>query len=89
MSTAARLRLKLKEYLFPRFRPIALARWLWKKVYRPIKQPMRRSYTIESASDCLRRNGFSIEHTITKDSNPDAPLAGAHVVILVTRKASS
>jgi len=89
MSTSARLRLKLEEYVFPRFRPVALGRWLWKKVYKPIRQPMRRSYTIESASECLRENGFIIERTITKKSDPGAPLAGAHVVILVARKAAS
>ncbi len=88
MGLADRLQLKLREYFFPKFRPVAFARWAWKKIHKPIRQPMRRSYTIASAQDCLKRAGFLVIQTITRLSSPEAPLAGKHVVLLVARKAA-
>jgi ubiquinone/menaquinone biosynthesis C-methylase UbiE len=88
MSRVERLQQKVREYLFPRLRVGALLRWLGKKLYKPIKQPSRRSYTVDSATDCLVRNGFQLERVISIESDPSAPLAGKHVVILVGRKGS-
>lgn len=86
MSRADRLRLKVREYIFPRFRPIAMFRWAWKKAYKPIHQPFRRGYTLASARDLLSRNGFDVEQTITLKSDPYAPLAGSHVAILIASR---
>jgi len=86
MSVLQRVTLKMREFLFPHFRPKALFRWVRKKVGHPIVQPLRRSYTIESARECLQRSGLSVERTLTQQTHPDAPLAGPHVVILVARK---
>ena len=86
MTLIERLKLKVREFIFPRFRPRALVRWILKKANHPIVQPLRRSYTIDTAKDCLERNGFALERTITRKTDPEAPLAGGHVVILIARK---
>lgn len=86
MGAKERLRLKVREYLFPRFRPFKFAKWLVKKIYKPISQPMRRSYTVSTAENCLTRNGFAMEKVISLETAPQAPLAGKHVVILIARK---
>jgi ubiquinone/menaquinone biosynthesis C-methylase UbiE len=91
MSFGERIRQKLREYLIPRPRPIRFARWLAKTVYKlrkPIRQPQRRISTIEAASDCFRRIGFSVERVVTQQNAPEAHLAGEHVVIFVARRPS-
>jgi SAM-dependent methyltransferase len=86
MSRFQRLALKFKEFFVPRLRPLALASWIKKKFWRPIRQPLRKSYTIESAQDCLQRGGLIVKRIITRQTHPAAPLAGGHVVILVAQK---
>jgi ubiquinone/menaquinone biosynthesis C-methylase UbiE len=86
MTRTDRLRQKLREYVFPRPRPVALARWVWKKVYRPITQPMHRNYTPDGARACLERNGFRVARTVTLATDPGAPLAGRHVVVYVATR---
>jgi len=86
MTRLARLSVKVREYLLPRFRPIALLKWARKKLRHRIVQPLRKSYTVDSAQRCLERNGLAVTQLITRRTHPDAPLAGDHVVILVARK---
>ena len=82
-----RAALKFRQYIFPRFRPIELSLWLrkWfrKKLHHPIVQPLRKSYTVESARESLLRNGLRTVRVINRRTEPEAPLAGPHVVILV------
>jgi ubiquinone/menaquinone biosynthesis C-methylase UbiE len=87
MTRRQRLAVKLREYLFPRFRPIAFLKWARKKVRHRIVQPLRKSYTIETARQCLERCGLKVTRVITRKAEPTAPLVGDHVVILVSRKA--
>jgi ubiquinone/menaquinone biosynthesis C-methylase UbiE len=87
MTRRQRLAVKLREYLFPRFRPIAFLKWARKKVRHRIVQPLRKSYTIETARQCLERCGLEVTRVITRKAEPTAPLIGDHVVILVSRKA--
>lgn len=86
LSTSQRFLLKLRQYIYPRFRPIQLARWARKKLHNPIVQPFRKAYTIEGARECIERSGLKVTEVITKTTHPAAPLAGPHVVILVARK---
>jgi ubiquinone/menaquinone biosynthesis C-methylase UbiE len=86
MKWRGRLAVKVREYLFPQFRPLALLKWLRKKLRHRIVQPLRKSYTIETARGCLERNGLEVTQLITRRSDPRAPLAGDHVVILLARK---
>jgi SAM-dependent methyltransferase len=81
-----RLALKAREFLYPHPRPVALFKWIRKKIWHPIVQPLRRSYTIDSARQCLERNGLVVKRIITRETQPDAPLAGRHVVILVAQR---
>lgn len=85
MTRAQRIKLKLREFAFPRPRPAALIAWLVKKLRHPIIQPLRRSYTLESARACLMRAGLNVTRIITSRTEPHAPLAGEHVVIFVAR----
>jgi ubiquinone/menaquinone biosynthesis C-methylase UbiE len=89
MGRAERLRLKIREFLFPIPRPLAFIKWLRKKLFHPIVQPLRKSYTIESARAILERNGLKVKQIITRDSQRGAPLAGRHVVIFVAEKSAS
>ena len=90
MTRSQRITLKIRQYLFPNFRPIALSqwfrKWLRKKMRHPIVQPLRKSYTVESATDCLQRNGLQVMRIISQKTEPSAPLGGPHVVILVASK---
>jgi ubiquinone/menaquinone biosynthesis C-methylase UbiE len=85
MTLSDRLRLKTREFLYPRPRPLAMFKWLRKKFWHPIVQPLRKSYTIASARECLERNGLAVKQIISLETRPDAPLAGRHVVILVAQ----
>jgi ubiquinone/menaquinone biosynthesis C-methylase UbiE len=87
MTRGQRLVVKLREYVFPRFRPLAFLKWARKKVRHRIVQPLRKSYTIETARQCLERCGLQVTRVITRKAEPSAPLAGDHVVILLARKA--
>jgi ubiquinone/menaquinone biosynthesis C-methylase UbiE len=87
MTRGERLAVKARIYLWPRFRPIALLQWVIKRVRHPRVQPYRRSYTLESARACLERNGLPVQQVITSKSQPEAPLAGDHVVILSAQRA--
>jgi ubiquinone/menaquinone biosynthesis C-methylase UbiE len=86
MTRLERLAVKVREYLFPRFRPIALLKWARKKMRHRIVQPLRKSYTVDTAQRCLERNGLEVAQIITRNTQPDAPLAGRHVVILLSRR---
>jgi ubiquinone/menaquinone biosynthesis C-methylase UbiE len=85
MTARDRLTLKAREFFYPHPRPMALFRWIRKKIWHPIVQPLRRSYTIDTARQCLERNGFSVRQIITRETHRDAPLAGRHVVIFVAQ----
>jgi SAM-dependent methyltransferase len=86
LSTPQRILLKFRQYVFPAFKPIELARWVRKKLRKPIVQPFRKSYTVDGARNCIERSGFEVTEVIARRTHPNAPLAGSHVVILVARK---
>jgi ubiquinone/menaquinone biosynthesis C-methylase UbiE len=83
--------LKVRQYIYPHFRPVELlrwsAKWLRKKLRHPIVQPFRKSYTANSAKDCLQRNGLRVTRIITQKTEPTAPLGGPHVIIFVSATA--
>ena len=86
LTLAETLRQKISEYVFPRPRPIALVRWLYNKVAKPIRQPVQNQYTVESARACLAGAGLNVLETINTASTPDAPFIGPHVTVFVCRK---
>lgn len=85
MGWQDRLALKVKEFVFPRFRPKAFISWITKKARHPIVQPLRKSYTQESARELLERHGLSVTQIICRDTQPAAPLAGPHVTIFIAK----
>ncbi len=76
------MRLKVREFVFPQPRPVALLAWAIKKIRHPIVQPLRKSYTIESARACLGAQGSALLRIVTSRADPSAPLAGSHVVAM-------
>ncbi len=86
MSFRERVAQKIFEYVFPRFRPLALFEYLIKKILRPIKQPIQRHYTVEDARACLEECGFRVDRVIRKETDPEVPLIGSHVVIYIAEK---
>jgi SAM-dependent methyltransferase len=86
LSMSQRILLKLRQYIWPRFRPIELTRWARKKLHNPIIQPFRKSYTIAGARECMERSGLQVTEVITRATHPAAPLAGSHVVILLAQR---
>lgn len=84
---AQSLALKFSEYVFPRFRPLPLVRWLYGKATRSIIQPIQRRYTLQTAQQRLEDSGLRVSRTITRRSDPRAPLSGPHVVIFVCESA--
>ena len=86
LSAPQRILLKFRQYVYPTFRPLELARWVRKKMHNRIVQPFRKSYTINGARECIERNGLKVTQIITRSTHPTAPLAGSHVVIFVARK---
>jgi ubiquinone/menaquinone biosynthesis C-methylase UbiE len=88
LSSRQRLALKFKEYVFPNFRPLALARWISGKVTSPIVQPIQRRYTVESARECLEAGGLKVYKIISKASDAQAELSGPHVTIFLAQKAA-
>ena len=86
LSIPQRFCLKLRQYIFPRFHPIQLARWVLKKIRNPIAQPFRKSYTVDGARACIEQSGLTLINLITTRTHRSVPLAGPHVVILVARK---
>lgn len=86
LSRRELLRQKVREFVFPRPRPLALYRWMVKKMLRPTHQPIKRPYTVASGRACLERNGLKVQRTISLNSDPQAPLIGPHVVIYVAER---
>jgi SAM-dependent methyltransferase len=86
MSVGERINQKIKEYFFPRPRPIGFLRWIAKKVVKPISQPIQRLYTRQSARKCLEECGFAIEEIISSETHPHAPFIGPHVLLFIARK---
>lgn len=86
MNFRERVAQKISEYLFPRFRPLALCKYIFRKTFRPIEQPIQRHYTVEEAQACLEESGFRVGRVISKETDPEVPLIGSHVVIYVAEK---
>lgn len=89
LSTWQSLQQKASEYLFPRPRPVRLAKWLVGKIHKPIHQPVQNKFTVAGAKACLERSGFTVTEVIHKKNTPNAPLIGPHVVIYICRKSSA
>jgi SAM-dependent methyltransferase/rubredoxin len=82
------------QFVWPRLRPLALARWLaprlrsrlpWHRGAVP-QQPIQNRYTTAGAQSWLARAGFTVEDVKHTRSDPNLPLIGPSVVVFVARK---
>jgi SAM-dependent methyltransferase len=85
-TVGQRLSQKFSEYLFPRMRPHAAARWLLRSIFRPRVQPIQNNYTVESAMACIENAGLQVKEVLSLRSSPKPPFVGPHVVVYVARK---
>ncbi len=89
MTPLQEIQQKVREYLFPVPHPVSLTRWLVKKIFSPIHQPVQLRFTLTSSRSCMERNGLVVERCIRAKDRPRPPLGGPHVVIFVARKPRS
>jgi ubiquinone/menaquinone biosynthesis C-methylase UbiE len=86
LSVQERINQKIREYLYPRMRPFAFAKWVSSKFIRPIAQPIQRPYTRQMVQICLEESGFAVEEIVSTHARPEVPLIGPHVLTFVARK---
>jgi len=82
------------QFVFPRLRPLALARWLaprlrsrlpWHRADVP-QQPIQNRYTTAGAQAWLACSGFTVEEVLHTRADRSLPLIGPSVVVFVARK---
>ena len=92
-----RIMLKVAQFLYPRFRPVALAQWALTKYSESmakqagnnkdrLDQPVTNFYTPRSAKRLFQRAGFEIVDLITKRRVPDVPLPGHRLQIYILER---
>jgi SAM-dependent methyltransferase len=89
-----RLTRRFGEFVFPRPRPVRLARWLKKSIkgrlarnrQKFVKQPIQNHNTTRGAKARLAKSGFTVIQVLHTGKYPDLPLIGPYVVIYVARK---
>jgi SAM-dependent methyltransferase len=87
MSLGEKIGAKIGEYVFPRPRPVELARWVASKFEPPlVEQPIQNRYTTDGVSDHLSQAGFQVLDVLHRRKQPELPLIGPYVVIYVARK---
>jgi SAM-dependent methyltransferase len=86
LSVWESIRQKIREYVYPRMRPVALVKWILKKLVRPISQPIQRQYSRQTAQACLEECGFVVKEIINTRSHSDTPLIGPHVFVFIASK---
>jgi SAM-dependent methyltransferase len=97
-----RIMIKVSEFLYPRFRPVRLSRWVldkcsaWKSEHddegishRQVIQPVQNYYTPRSARRLFRHTGFKVTRLITKRREPSVPLPQRYFWIYILEKTSN
>lgn len=93
LTLPERIALKISQYIFPKPKPIQLARWLraWlKPAKRPElpKQPIQNLYSTRRAKGLFRENGFGVIEVLHTRKHPNLPLLGPEVVIYIGQKST-
>jgi SAM-dependent methyltransferase len=89
-----RMAAKFSEFVFPRPRPIQLARWLkerfqavvWPGRHALWNQPIQNWLSTRGAQTSLSQNGFTVLDTLHRRKYPDLPLMGPRPVIYIAQK---
>jgi SAM-dependent methyltransferase len=89
VTLADRLALKGREFLWPRPRPVQLARWLLRKARpgapghpappAPPRQPVQNPYGARQVQALFERCGFQVTRVISRARAPEAPLPGDYM----------
>jgi hypothetical protein len=89
VTLADRLALKGREFLWPRPRPVPLARWLLRKARpgapygparpAPPRQPVQNPYGARQVQALFERCGFQVTRVISRARAPEAPLPGDYM----------
>lgn len=91
LTVRERAAAKAAEHLFPRPRPVRLARWLMTRL-RPapkpdlILQPVQNRYTLNQVKSWVEQSGLKVREVITTRTRPGAPLMGPWVAIYIAQK---
>lgn len=94
LTLRERLALKVAEFIVPRPRPLALARWVTNRLRNAVRserqgfvtQPIQNRYTTWSGKRWLERSSFRVIDAIHTRKYPRLPLEGPWVVIYVGQK---
>lgn len=87
LSLQEKIGAKIGEYLFPRPRPMELARWVASKFDPPlVQQPIQHRYTTDGAADWLGSAGFQVLDVLHRRKHPELPFIGPYVVVYIARK---
>lgn len=92
-----RVKVKVEQFFYPRFRPISFVKWMVAKplggigndediCHAPIVQPVQNQFTATSLRRLFDSSGFRIKSLISKRLVPDAPIEGHHFRIYVLEK---
>lgn len=83
-SLSERIQQKIREFIFPRPRPVQFLRWIANRLH--IDQPISRGYTTESARSCIENAGLRVTKIISKRESPEAPLVAPYVRIYLAER---
>lgn len=94
VTVGERIGMKISEFVYPRPRPVGLARWLARKLKTAVQpagpgfvqQPIQNRYTTRGAQAWLAGNGFHVVEVVHNRRDRALPLAGPWVVIYIARK---
>ncbi|MGH8642680.1 MAG: methyltransferase domain-containing protein [Burkholderiales bacterium] len=89
LGLAEKLRQKIREYVFPRPRPVRFARWLKGRLAPPAypKQVIQHKFTMRSGASSLEEHGLKVLDILYTGKHPGLPLIGPWVIIYVAQKA--
>lgn len=84
----------ISDFIFPRPRPVRLARWAWQRVKNRLPglrarhplQPIQNQFTTASAKAWLTQCGFKVTEVMHTRRDPSLPLIGPYVVIYAAQK---
>jgi ubiquinone/menaquinone biosynthesis C-methylase UbiE len=85
-TTGEKIKQKVSEFVIPPH-PVRFTRWLvGKKALRPIHQPVRHLYSLDSARDCIESAGLVVKEVLHTGVDPTLPLVGPHGVIFLAER---
>lgn len=93
LTVPERVALKVSQYVFPKPKPIQLARWVGARLNpakRPElpKQPVQNLYSTRRAKGWFEDHGFRVVDVLHTRKHPQLPLGGPEVVVYIGQKST-